>query len=504
MDRMICWNVRGANNPDKMKAIQQYLAEQQVGLACLLETKVKSPNLGLLYNSIFNGWCFTSNVQKHYNGRIVLAWNPNSFTVGLEQMTDQIIHCVIKPSGALEEFFYTFIYAHNDAKLRDSLWETLSKLNSKLRGPWLMMGDFNCVINIEERIGSAVRQKEIDPMRRCISECELQDIPYSGHFYTWSNKQVTEDRVWSKLDRAMANEKWLEVFQSANAVFLTEGCSDHCPALLRMNFDVGKGRKPFKYFQMWQQAPDYSQRIQQAEEGEIRGTAMFKVIQKLKRVKTSLKELNQKGFNNLQAEDTKTYQELVEIQEALHKDLLNTDLMQKEKDAVYKYNQAYKNYMQFLRQKAKALWIREGDDNTALFHSCIRKRTLQNNVYAIRDMGGVMHDSPEGIQGAFVDYYKELLGKAKVGRAQVHPEIIKKGPVLQDDQKRKLIHPFTKEEVRKAIFSIPRNKSPGPDGFGTHFYKHNWDLIGEEVTNAILDFFELGKLLKEINNTFLY
>ncbi|KAL2901089.1 LINE-1 retrotransposable element ORF2 protein [Bienertia sinuspersici] len=274
-------------------------------------------------------------------------------------MTDRIIHCVIKPSGALEEFFCTFIYAHNDAKLRDSLWETLSKLNSKLRGPWLMMGDFNCVINIEERIGSAVRQKVMDPMRRCISECELQDIPYSGHFYTWSNKQVTEDRVWSKLDRVMANEKWLEAFQSANAVFLTEGCSDHCPALLRMNFEVGKGRKPFKYFQMWQQAPDYSQRIQQAWEGEIRGTAMFKVIQKLKRVKTSLKELNQKGFNNLQAEDTKTYQELVEIQEALHKDPLNTDLMQKEKDVVYNYNQAHKNYMQFLRQKAKASWIRK-------------------------------------------------------------------------------------------------------------------------------------------------
>ncbi|KAL2938007.1 LINE-1 retrotransposable element ORF2 protein [Bienertia sinuspersici] len=313
MDRMICWNVRGANNPDKMKAIQQYLAEQQVGLACLLEIKVKSPNLGLLYNSIFNGWCFTSNVQKHYNGRIVLAWNPNSFTVGLEQMTDQIIHCVIKPSGGLEEFFCTFIYAHNDAKLRDSLWETLSKLNSKLRGPWLMMGDFNCVINIEERIGSA---------------------------------------------------------------------------------------------------------------GGIRGTAMFKVIQKLKRVKTSLKELNKKGFNNLQAEDTKSYQGLVEIQEALHKEPLNTDLMQKEKDAVYNYNQAHKNYMHYLRQKAKASWIREEDDNTTLFHSCIRKRTLQNNVYAIRDMGGVMQDSPKGIQGAFVDYYKELLGKAKVGRAQVCPEII--------------------------------------------------------------------------------
>ncbi|KAL2898143.1 hypothetical protein RDABS01_039925, partial [Bienertia sinuspersici] len=156
-----------------------------------------------------------------------------------------------------------------------------------------------------------------------------------------------------------------------------------------------------------------------------------------------------------------------------------------------------------IKTKAKATWIREGDDNTALFHSCIRKRTLQNNVYAIRDRDGSIKDSPEGIQAAFMDYYKEQLGKAMTGRAHVHPEIVMKGPVLQEDQKSKLVQPFTKEEVRKAIFSIPGNKSPGPDGFGTHFYKHNWDLIGEEVTTAILDFFESGKLLKEINNTFL-
>ncbi|KAL2929363.1 LINE-1 retrotransposable element ORF2 protein [Bienertia sinuspersici] len=195
--------------------------------------------------------------------------------------------------------------------------------------------------------------------------------------------------------------------------------------------------------------------------------AMFKVSQKLKKVKNSLKELNKMGFNNLQAEDTRTYQELVKIQEALHKEPLNTDLMQKEKEAAINYNQAHGSYMQYLRQKAKATWIREG------------------------------------IQDAFVDYYKDLLGKAKEGRTQVHQKIIQKGPVLQEDQRRKLIQPFTKEEVRKAIFSIPGNKSPGPDGFGTHFYKHNWGLIGEEVSNAILDFFETGKLLKEINNTLL-
>ncbi|KAL2944043.1 capsid protein [Bienertia sinuspersici] len=88
------------------------------------------------------------------------------------------------------------------------------------------------------------------------------------------------------------------------------GCSDHYPALLRMNFEVGMGRKPFKYFRMRQLAPDYVERIQKAWEGEVRGTAMYKLVQKLKRVKASMKDLNKQGFNNLQAEDLKRYYEL--------------------------------------------------------------------------------------------------------------------------------------------------------------------------------------------------
>ncbi|KAL2897825.1 Cytoplasmic envelopment protein 1 [Bienertia sinuspersici] len=134
-----------------------------------------------------------------------------------------------------------------------------------------MIGDFNCVISMEERIGSTVRQREIDPMRRCISDCDLQ-IYHIMVIFTLG---------------VMANEKWLVLFQNANAVFLTEGCLDHCPTLLRMNFEVGK-EDPVAW------------------EGEVKGTAMFKVTQKLKRVKASLKELNKQGFNNLQAENTRT------------------------------------------------------------------------------------------------------------------------------------------------------------------------------------------------------
>ena len=37
------------------------------------------------------------------------------------------------------------------------------------------------------------------------------------------------------------------------------------------------------------------------------------------------------------------------------------------------------------------------------------------------------------------------------------------------------------------------------DGFNSFFFKHCWDIVGEEVADAVLDFFSTGKLLKAIN-----
>ncbi|XP_022019376.1 uncharacterized protein LOC110919413 [Helianthus annuus] len=57
--------------------------------------------------------------------------------------------------------------------------------------------------------------------------------------------------------------------------------------------------------------------------------------------------------------------------------------------------------------------------------------------------------------------------------------------------------------MRVEDVSIGENKAPGPDGFTSAFFKHAWDTVGEEVTDAILAFFDNGQLLKQINHTII-
>ncbi|XP_074287953.1 uncharacterized protein LOC141613116 [Silene latifolia] len=72
-----------------------------------------------------------------------------------------------------------------------------------------------------------------------------------------------------------------------------------------------------------------------------------------------------------------------------------------------------------------------------------------------------------------------------------------------DEHAISLLLPVTDEEVNRAIFSIPDIKASGPDGYTSRFYKDAWNVVGNDVTRVVQDFFTHRKLLKQINSTTL-
>ena len=40
-----------------------------------------------------------------------------------------------------------------------------------------------------------------------------------------------------------------------------------------------------------------------------------------------------------------------------------------------------------------------------------------------------------------------------------------------------LCAPYTKEEVKTALFQMFPTKAPGPDGFPAHFYQRHWEVL---------------------------
>ena len=55
---------------------------------------------------------------------------------------------------------------------------------------------------------------------------------YSGPNYTWCNQQEGENRVYLRLDRALATMDWLDHFQNIKVQHLVDTTFDHYPILL--------------------------------------------------------------------------------------------------------------------------------------------------------------------------------------------------------------------------------------------------------------------------------
>ncbi|WMV08826.1 hypothetical protein MTR67_002211 [Solanum verrucosum] len=61
-----------------------------------------------------------------------------------------------------------------------------------------------------------------------------------------------------------------------------------------------------------------------------------------------------------------------------------------------------------------------------------------------------------------VDYYTELLGRKQIHRVRAFNSFLKDGRILDITKQFELIRPYTEKEVKQAMFSIDKNKSPGP------------------------------------------
>ncbi|XP_074304928.1 uncharacterized protein LOC141639779 [Silene latifolia] len=280
-----------------------------------------------------------------------------------------------------------------------------------------------------------------------------------------SNKQEVQSRVYSRIDRVLINDDWLNMHPESFANFLPEGIYDHCPCVIQLDSNDRVRNVPFRYFNMWAKSPGFLEIVNQHWNVSMYGTHMYKLVTRMKVMKKDLKDLNRDNFHDVEKNAHIMQMTLQNIQKELQASPHDAELVEAEKSAATGFKVLDEAKYLYLAQKAKVSWLEEGDENTAFFHSAIR------NV--------------------------------ECSVKKVHYPTVRQGNILTVEHHRCLARPVTGEEVRQVIFSIPSNKSPGPDGFNSQFFKDTWGVIGADVVAVVQGFSSSGKLLKQINNTSL-
>ncbi|KAL9243816.1 hypothetical protein vseg_017658 [Gypsophila vaccaria] len=494
------WNVRGLNDLNKQKVVKWFMYNNGVGLFGLIETKIKPSSLLKTNTSLCDGWSITTNCSWHKGGRIWVLWNPKLFDIQILEYGSQYIHMKVYYQIDNRQFLLTMIYAFNGLNDRVELWNFLKEVADTCSDPWLWLGDFNTVLSPVERLGGSTSEAEMEHFQECVSLCGMEDLIATGALYTWSNKQQTTDRVYSRLDRAMGNQEWLDNFGDYMAHFHPEGLFDHCPCtIVDRKADFGC-RRSFKYFNMWGRAEAFMMHVAFVWRKEIRGTKMYTVVKKLKALKPVLKSLNKECFADIENSTLLAGKVLDAIQRQLVDAPDDTDLLQQEYDLSTELKGLTSARDSFLTQKAKIQWSLSRDLNTSYFHNVIKKRIMLNKVIQIDDKAGLTCTTAVAIQDAFLDYYKDLPG-SQAATMEVNMAVVRRGNSCVEEHWALLHTPITLDEIKHTLFSIPATKSPGPDGFTSQFFKDDWDIVGVDVSKAILNFFDTGQLLSELNAT---
>ena len=136
------------------------------------------------------------------------------------------------------------MYGFNDEDGRKGLWKNLMEIARKIQClPWIVAGDFNDVLEQNERIGKRVNRRLSEDFKNCVGHCGLTDLKFSMNYYTWNNKRELEERICCKLDRALVNQQWMEDFSNSEAIFLPEGQFDHSPILISVFIKMRQGRR---------------------------------------------------------------------------------------------------------------------------------------------------------------------------------------------------------------------------------------------------------------------
>lgn len=178
------------------------------------------------------------------SGGLALLWKKDA-DVTINSANPNFIDTSIAFKG--KSFNGTFVYGAPDVANRLDVWSQLCNLSMACDAPWFLTGDFIEITDNSEKSGGLERpESSFSNFRSFLSSCDLFDLKHSGNFLSWRDQRHSH-LVHCRLDRAMANSSWSDLFPNGRAHYLKFEASDHRPLVSTFDSKKKKSSRIFRY-----------------------------------------------------------------------------------------------------------------------------------------------------------------------------------------------------------------------------------------------------------------
>lgn len=217
--------------------------------------------------------------------------------------------------------------------------------------------------------------------------CDLHDLGFNGLPWTYNNKQVGRKNVRVRLDRAMANQGWCNLYQDICVQHIMSSRSDHLPIILRSKkFEqkINPKRWP-KYEYMWEREESLLNEVADTWSKCKKATDLADIKNNLQTTMDSLRTWSKAKFGGVDREITKLKKRLERLYSTnLH---ANNDEIQ---HVMARLDELLLREEMLWKQRSRVQWIKVGEQNTKFFHRKASWRAKKNKISVLKTSDNIL------------------------------------------------------------------------------------------------------------------
>lgn len=119
------------------------------------------------------------------------------------------------------------------------------------------MGDFNSILHPNEKSGvGAFNSRAGAIFSQGISDCNLIDLGFKGPMFTWKSGSLCQ-----RLDWALGNPIWQDLFPNSSIINLPLATSDHCGVWVNLEGATQPREGSFKFLGPWLAHEDFNNQL---------------------------------------------------------------------------------------------------------------------------------------------------------------------------------------------------------------------------------------------------